>query len=392
MRGSHELLSFPSMSFDPMLSAEAYAISRAVCEPPDCYSVFHVATSLGQDQLSELNELGTAPAPVCTRCAGCMDCTFRRKWLSPEDQEIVSRIESEMTIDDSTGIISGKYPWKPCVERMTSNAAQALKIQQSIERHMIKAGTIHDYQMEMEKAISEEKVRLLTEAEMSVWHGPVHYVTIFAVVKPDSLSTHTRIVSNSALRNSNTKLSLNDCMSGGPNALADLLNCLLFWHGVAVAVMMDLRKAYQAIHTSSTELHLRRFYYRSRSEDNWDTYAYTRATFGDLTAGLLLEIAKHKVANLGEELDPLAAKQLKEFFYIDDGILGGSCEEVERMRGDQVDGTYTGTAARILAQGGMSVKFMAVTGLSDAFEEEQLGGKNLGVVYDIRQDEIVLSL
>ena len=31
---------------------------------------------------------------------------------------------------------------------------------------------------------------------------------------------------------------------------------------------------------------------------------------------------------------------------------------------------------------------MAVTGSSDSHEEEQLGGKNLGVSYDIRKDEI----
>ena len=147
------------------------------------------------------------------------------------------------------------------------------------------------------------------------------------------------------------------------NALANLLMCVLFWRGVAVAVMMDLKKAYQAIYTSPKELHLCHFFYQRRVQDPWDTYGYTRETFG------LLEIAKRKVANLGSDLDPLAAAQLKEYFYIDDGILGGSQEEVDCMRVSRVDGSYTGTAARILGRGGMKVKFIAVTGSNDTWEE-----------------------
>ena len=168
------------------------------------------------------------PAPACTRCIGCEDCTFRRKRLSPEDQEVVARIEASMEIDEMTGTISGKYPWKPCVSRMSDNSRQAITVQSSIERHMEKAGTLQDYVDKMEKAILEGKVRELSESEMSVWHGPVHYISTFAVVKPGSLTTRTRIVSNSAMRNANCKLSLNDCMYPGPNALADLLTCLLF--------------------------------------------------------------------------------------------------------------------------------------------------------------------
>ena len=215
---------------------------------------------------------------------------------------------------------------------------------------------------------------------------------VLQVVKPDSLSTRTRIVSNSVMKNSNSWLSLNDCMWGGPNSLANLLTCLLFWRGVTVEIMMDLRKAYQAIHTSPTELHLRRFFHHEDPELQWETYGYTRVTFEDLSAGLLLEIGKCKMANLGWNIDPQAASQLKDYLYIDDGILGGSEEDVQQMRGSRVDGDYTGTAARILVWGGMSVKFMAVTGSSDDFESEQLGVKNLGVAYDIKSDKILISI
>ena len=182
-----------------------------------------------------------------------------RKQLSHEDQEVVNRIEASLQVDDVMGVMTSTYPWKPCASRMKSNRRQAEKIQESIERHMVRAGTHLGFVKEVEKSITEGRVRIIEEDEMERWHGPVHYVTIFAVIKMGSVSTRTRVVSNSALRNAVVHLSRNDCLWAGPNALAALLDCLLFWHGVECAIMMDLQKAYQAIHTSQMDLHLRRF-------------------------------------------------------------------------------------------------------------------------------------
>ena len=162
---------------------------------------------------------------------------------------------------------------------------------------------------------------------------------MFAVVKPESVSTKTRVVANSAMRNARARLSLNECMWPGPNALCDLYDCLIFWRAVEVALMTDLRKAYQSIHTGDMELHLRRFLFREDRNQPWKDYAFTRATFGDLAAGLILEIAKRKVAELGREEDPMAAQQLQDFCYVDDSILGGSQEDAERMRGESREHT-----------------------------------------------------
>ena len=189
LRGCHESLTFPSTALQPNWSGEALAMSRAVSVPPHSFQVFHISTVINPvTEFTELNELGTTPAPVCTKCAGCDDCTFRRKRLSPADQEIVARIESEMQIDPITGIITRHYPWKACVSRMVDNSSQALKVQTQIKKHMLKAGTHSDFVEEMEKALWEGKVRELSESEMSTWHGPTHYISIFAVVKPDSVA------------------------------------------------------------------------------------------------------------------------------------------------------------------------------------------------------------
>ena len=380
LRGSHPDLVYPHPRRCPSLSAAGYALGQAVATT-EVLGVFHLQEFR---EFQELNELGTSPPPVCLKCRGCRDCTFRRKRLSPEDQEVVMRVEKEMQVDSVSGRITAAYPWKNCVKRMVDNRRQAQRVQESMERHMLEAGTHQDYVKEMEKSLLEGKVRRLSQQEMADWHGPQHYITTFAVVKPESLSTKTRVVANSAMRNARARLSLNQCMWPGPNALTDLLDCLIFWRAVQIALMTDLRKAYQSIYTGEMELHLRKFLYRRDPKDQWEDLAFTRATFGDVAAGLVLEVAKRRVAEMGREIDPMAAQQLADYSYVDDNLMGGSPEDVQRMRGDKVDGDYTGTVSRILAKGGMQVKFMAVSGSTDKWEADQLAGKTLGVLYRLR--------
>ena len=305
---------------------------------------------------------------------------------------MVTRVEQEMKVDTISGTITAKYPWKPCVRRMVDNQRQAVRVQSTMEEHMHKVGTHGGYVQEMLKSIKEGKVRRLTDSEMTDWHGPVHYITTFAVLKPESVSTKTRVVSNSAMRNARSKLSLNACMWPGPNALCDLYDCLIFWRSVEVALVTDLQKAYQAIHTGPMELHLRRFVFREARDKDWVDYVFTRATFGDVAAGLILEIAKRRVAEMGSGIDPEAAEQLKNYSYVDDSIMGGSAQDVARMRGERTDAGYTGTVPRILAQGAMKVKFMAVSGSDDPWEASQLAGKTLGVQYRLQEDEIFFQI
>ena len=65
-------------------------------------------------------------------------------------------------------------------------------------------------------------------------------------------------------------------------------------------------------------------------------------TFGDHIAGLVLELVKGLAANLGEGIDAEASHQIRAKTYVDDGLGGGTREQVERYRGKLVDGRYDG--------------------------------------------------
>ena len=240
--------------------------------------------------------------------------------------------------------------------------------------------------------IDRGTIRELSSEEMKKWTGPVNYNPMFAVIKEDSQSSKTRIVLNSAQRNRGSGLSLNDCMRKGPDCLASLYDVLVHWRTYEYALMVDLQKAYQAIHTGDgLELHCRRVLCRKSPLEEWKTFGYTRATFGDLSAGLLLEVAKRRAATIGAHINPRTAQQIIDHTYVDDSLLGGSKEEVILMKGKRDDG-QDGEVARILGMGGMRAKFMAVSGDSDPLQAIPIGGKVLGLEYQLAEDSIQMAI
>ena len=113
------------------------------------------------------------------------------------------------------------------------------------------------YTHEMKKAIAMGAIKQLDTEEL-ILHGkkPQHYVTHFPVKNPSSISTKVRSVSNAAMKNQKSGLSFNDCLREAPNAINGLMEVLLRWRSMEVAVLLDLSKAYQSIATGQKERHL----------------------------------------------------------------------------------------------------------------------------------------
>ena len=378
----------------PQLSEEVWALMAGQKEAPTQAAVFHLVVAEPPEVgFLEAEEMGYSPPPMCQGCRSCRLCEEKRTKVSFDDRMILERVEKEMKLVPGRGILEARYPWKPCATKMTDNYGQATKIQAAVEKRQLRDGGHGDYVEEFRKLVEKGSLRKLTDKEMLLWQGPINYNALFCVTKDSSMSTKTRIVSNSKQKNQHSGLSLNECMYQGPDCLASLLDVLIHWRIVQASLIMDLEKAYQAIHTGEgMELHLRRVVFREDATKEWKIYAFTRATFGDLAAGLLLEVAKRRAAKEGEQIDPQAARQLVRFTYVDDGLPGGSDEDVDRMLGRCTDGVYDGTMGRILATCGLKAKFMVKTGDPNPEAAAPLGGKVLGVGYDLASDEIKMAV
>ena len=201
---------------------------------------------------------------------------------------------------------------------------------------------------------------------MDSYSGPISYVTHLPVLKPESTTTPLRIVTNTSFVNQYAKLSPNNCMQEGPSALSSLLEVLVGFRMNEVALVYDLTKAYQSIKTGDVERHTRRICWRFGDVSaDWKTYGYNVVTFGDQVAGLALELVKGLAADLGEKLDSEASDQIRRKTYVDDGAGGGSRSQVDRFRGDFIDGDYSGTLAQIFRLVNLRLKVMVASGDTD---------------------------
>ena len=362
---------------------------------PNYATVFHNLIKI--PSFFEAEELGTTPQPHCQSCtrkvSQCKDCSYRGQMLSQQQREVVRRVESSMHLDSAEQRIHVRYPLKPAAFQQRDNYGQAAAVQGNIEKRLIRDKLISDYDKEMMKAIEAKSVVKLSDEELDTWTGPVHYLTHFPVLKPGSVTTKVRIVANSKMKNAKTGLSLNDVVEAGPNALTPLLEVLILWRSVEVALMFDLSKAYQQLVTGEVERHLRRFLYRSSSKDPWQVYAYDRVTFGDVIAALCLELAKKLAAHRGVAIDPLASSRLIAGTYVDDHCGGGLPKEVARMRGNaDQKGGKEGTMHEILKPCGFKTNFMVRSRNCSDEEVKALGSSVLGIDYKPKEDVLCFQI
>ena len=149
----------------------------------------------------------------------------------------------------------------------------------------------------------------------------------------------------------------------------------------------DISKAYHRLETSTVEKFLRLMVWRFSKEEDWKTYAYRVMAFGDRLAATALECGKRQSADLGEEIDPIASKRIKEELYVDDGVTGGTKEEIERFVGHKKeDGSYDGTIQQILGLGGFPIKCFVSSGSQDEEAIALLGSSVLGYKWSAKDD------
>lgn len=200
----------------------------------------------------------------------------------------------------------------------------------------------------------------LSEDELQSWTGPCQWISHHAVLK-DSVTTPVRVVSNSSFNNCGK--SLNSCLASGPNSLNPMMDVMLKYRCRPVGIQFDMQKAYNTMRTGPVERNLRRFVWRFSPSEEWQDYALDRVHFGDACAATQLEVAKNLVAEAGKYIDPEAALRIQEDVYVDDGLSGGTEEQVRRFVGNKTqDGNYDGTFSKILSLGNFKIKAFSISG------------------------------
>ena len=331
--------------------------------------------------------LGVLPPKRCGKCLRCSDCSDQGLIHSRKDQEELDMLLQGVQLVN--GQIHVTYPFKRDPHCLTNNREVVVKMAEKMEKSLLKSGYHETYNEEIKKALERGAAVKLSEQEIEEWRGPVNYIVQHGVIQ-DSVTTPFRVVSNSSLKNGT--YSLNECLVRGPNSLNSMLDISLRFRCHQTGLVFDLTKAYNRLKTGPVEKHLRRFVWRFSPDQDWTDFALDSVAFGDLPAANCLEIGRDKTADAGEHIDAVASKKLKYDSYVDDGVTGGSPEEVARMKGNRLaDGSFSATIPQILKLGGLHLKVMVSTGETNEEVKNLISNKVLGYQWNATDDEMAVN-
>ena len=404
LTGSHPDIKFenPVMSADTITACYLSRFSR----PPKDFISCQVNTITADPPMSflEADMLGYNAPPRCDSCNNCEVCTFRRQGMTVKEKREFQTMRENLSHDPETNTITVSYPVvdPKILELFQDNMKQAIARQTSFRTSLKKrsADMLADYNDQFRDYIQRGVLVPVSPEEIQSWKDSgekIHYVLHHGVEKPDSLSTKLRIVVDSSLRNNNTGPRLTELYMKGPNTINDLYRVLISWRSFVRAGVFDVKKAYHSLKTTLKEKFMRLVVWKFEDDEDWQVWGHVVVGMGDISASGFLELAKMKAAELGVSIDPIAAQQLLDMAYVDDGLCGGSQEQLEKMRGPLVfdeDGKQVfkeGTVPRILGTIGCKVKNMTLSYDSDP---RVLGnqGKVLGIPWDPASDVLKMKI
>ena len=332
--------------------------------------------------LIDIENLGVMPPKRCERCKNCKFCSDEGILLSCKEEEEFRLINDSVQIKD--GKTTCSFPFVKDPNILSNNKEPMLKRSQKLEQSLKRRGLLQAYNEEFQKFVGRGVLSEVTQEEIDSYPGPVNFISHHGVLQPHKVTTPLRLVSNSS--QDNRGHSLNSLVPKGPNSLCDMYGMLLKFRSYEVGLAFDVSKAYHTVKTGVVEKFLRLLIWRMSLEEDWKIYGYDVLAFGDRSAASILEAAKRKCADLGEHIDPPAAKRIRSEMYVDDGATGSTKAEVERFVGHLVEGEYTGSFQQILGLGGFKIKSMVYSGCTDDKAIELLGSAVLGYKWDAKSD------
>ena len=192
------------------------------------------------------------------------------KALCSAQEELEYRfLKENCNYDPIIGHLIAKYPWHQNPSVLVNNGNSALAFQKRLEAKQLKEGTFLQYALCFRDMIDRGVVTELSPQELEAWNGPVNWNTHHDVLK-DSTTTPIHLVSNSSFKNGNT--TLNELLVKGPNTLNCLFSNLIKFRNYEIALVGDIKKAYNSIKTGLNEKHTRRNWIRFSQQDEWKVF------------------------------------------------------------------------------------------------------------------------
>ena len=338
----------------------------------------------------ENDQLGVKLPSRCDRCRHCLqsgECSDVHAGRTLKEQAELALIKSKTKLEN--GQIVCDYPFIKDPVCLQNNREAAVNVAEKVRKGLIRDNLLEAYDKQVREILDRKAAVQLNKQEMDDYQGPTQYISHHPVLK-DSVSTPCRMVTNSSFPNGGS--SLNQCLAAGPNSLNSMLGVLLRFRCREVAFQFDLKKAYNTMKTGIVERHLRRFVWKFSDESDWLDFAFDVVHFGDRSAACQLEVAKNLIVDTYGDIDKEAAQRIRDDTYVDDGVSGGSSQQVDRFIGRKSsDGSFTGTVPEILSKGGFGIKAIVRSGEKDTEQIEKLGNSVFGYIWNVTADEMAVK-
>lgn len=175
------------------------------------------------------------------------------------------------------------------------------------------------------KELRDEYVKAMNEyialghmIEVDKTTEKAYYIPHHAVIKPDSLTTKTRVVFDASAKTS-SGIALNECMLIGSKQQEDLFVILARWRTKKIVFKADIEKMYRQIELHEDDRKYHTILWRNEATEPVKEY---QITFGTAAAPYLATKTLRQLAELGEQKYPIVSEILKNDFYVDDLISG----------------------------------------------------------------------
>ncbi|XP_058840931.1 uncharacterized protein LOC131696405 [Topomyia yanbarensis] len=254
--------------------------------------------------------------------------TCRTTSTNSTEESACEKIFSETTFRDETGRFVVTLPKRQSIiKQLGDSKGTAVKRFMSLERRLaanpeLKAQYsefIHEYQ-----ALGHMS-EVVEDTSDTVYHLPHH-----AVLKPDSTTTKLRVVFDASCRTS-SGYSLNDALMVGPVVQDDLLDVILRFRLHRYALVADIAKMYRMVQVQPADQPLQRILWRDSSAEPIKIFQLTTITYGTASAPYLATKCLQTLAEDGQQTHPIAAKVVRQDFYVDDMLSGVDEPEEGRM-------------------------------------------------------------
>ena len=318
----------------------------------------------------------------------------KRQLASRKQEEELNETEDTVinafnnTIEKKDGRYQVCWPWRDENPDLPENYELSLGRLRSIRKKFDNnPELLHRYDAVIKDQLQKgiiEKVE-----DNNAWRK--HYIPHHPIVNPDKATSKLRIVYDASAKAKRGAKSLNECLHRGPVILEDLCSLLLRFRTKKIGLIADIEKAFLQVGLQECDRDVTRFLWfkdinDSISQNNIETYRFTRAPFGVISSPFLLGATiRHHL----EQTDNSTANQINDDIYVDNLVTGVNDEKQAYelySKGKQI---FKDASMNLRDWVSNSENFNKLIEPEDMMKEKVI--KVLGLIWNTLTDKIQLS-